>query len=647
MRKPILLTLITLLFLTNISQAQNKKVKFGKIHAKELQTKICPLDSNAHAEILYDCGYTYFKFTPTSAKLVTKKHTRIKIYDKEGYRYTNVAIAYFDSNMKGEENISRLKAYTYNLENGKVVKTQLDKKGIFIEHATKNVRVKKFTFPDIKEGSIIEYRYTKTSDFFFKLKGWQFQYDIPVRYSKYNAIIPEDIHYKQNIIGYEKITRTVNNTVDNSIYSNDFEYIGQNIQAFPDEKFIACKEDYISRVDFELQSAKLNGFLKNFTDSWNTIHRELMLNSAFGVALKRKAYLKKLLPGVIGDCKNDMEKTQRIFEYVRKNIKWNGYYSIYAGRSFRQIHQGKSGNSGEINLFLTTMLRSAGLQCDPVLISTKNNGRIRPGAPKLSQYNHCLSCVTINEQMLLLDAIDNLTPINLLPYNDYNYEGVLIANNGTKKISLRNKQLSNNFITINASFNENGQLTGELTAKYSNYNAYTFRKEFSNPEQRIEKLEKHMDDFTIQNYKTKNLRNPYGKLEESYDFTLGEDDELPMSIYLPPLLHFTTNKNPFKLENRKFPVDYPYPEMEYIIIEIELPEGYQAEELPKNISVVTPDKSCAFIFNYSIIGNKVKIMYQNKTLKTLFLPNEYMALKQFYDILIKKHSEKIVLKKKS
>lgn len=647
MKKLFILTLISTFFIINVSNAQKKKIKFGKVKTHELEANVCPIDSNAHAEILYDKGYTYFDFTPHGAKLVTSKHTRIKIYNKEGYKYADVQIPYYMSNMNGEEKIGNIKAYTYNLENGKVVKTQLKKDGIFTEKLTKNVKVKKFTFPDIKEGCVIEYRYTKTSDFFFNLESWKFQHDIPVRYSRYEARIPDDIKYKQSLKGYESIRREVESTFENELYMKDYKYTAENIKAFPDEQYIACKEDYISKLEFELTAAKIKGFWERYTDNWTSIHKELTTNLSFGCALNKKGYCKKILPGIIGNCKTTNEKIQSIYEFVRKNIKWNGQYSIFAGRSYRNIHTSKSGDSGEINLFLTTLYRTAGFDSNPVIISTRNNGQIRFGTPKLSQYNHCLSCVNIDGKILLLDATEKLTPIDLLPYNDYNREGVMIKPKGTVKVPLVNKNLSNNYILIDAAFNEDGQLEGKLTAKYSKYEAFQFRRNFSNTDHRVKKLEKNMDDFSISNYKLENLRNPYKELAETYSFTLGEEDEMPTTVYLPPLLHFTRSRNPFKLEERKFPVDIPYPEMDYIIINIELPEGYEVSDIPKDISAVMPDNSCSFAFQYRISGNKLKITYQKRTIKTMFLPNEYGALKTFYDMLIKKHSEKIVIKKKA
>lgn len=643
MYKQLLLTLLFAFQIYTISDAQVKKVKFGKISQTELESKISPIDSNAHAEVLYTKGDTRFLFSSQGLKIETTVHSRVKIYDKEGYGHSDINVHYYE----GKESVSNIKAYTYNLDGDNVVKTKLEKTGIFTEKASKNHRIKKFTLPDIKEGSIIEYKYRITSDFFFHLRPWGFQRNIPVRYTCYTVVIPEDIIYSHNLSGYEAIERVKKGTVINGIYANEYIYTGHNIPAFPNENFISCRHDYLSKIEFELQSTKTNGMFRDYTGNWKTIHKSLMNNPNFGLAMKRKAAVKKLLPEIIKDCQNDNEKIKSIFEFVRKTILWNESYSIYAYRKYNKILQEKSGNSGEINLFLITMLKTAGIKCDPVIISTRDNGRIKPGAPNISKYNHCICCVHINDEDIMLDATDDHTSIDLIPYNDYNDIGVIINDQNAETISLKNTKVSSKYVTINASYKENGQMTGNLIAKYNNYKAHSFRKSYSNDEDNISDIEKSMEELSLQNYKTQNLKDKEKDIIESYDFTLGEDDELPSSLYLNPLLFFTTKNNPFKIEDRKFPIDYPYPEIEYIIIDLEIPEGYQVQELPKNISAVTPDKSCAFIFNFSVIGNKLKIMHQFKVLKTLFLPTEYKTLKQFFEILIKKQSEKIVLTKKA
>ena len=87
--------------------------------------------------------------------------------------------------------MDKLRAVTYNLENGKVVETKLDvKSNVFKDKIDKNRVVKKFTFPNVKEGSIIEFEYTLVSDFLNNLQPWEFQGAYHRLWSEYNLSLP-------------------------------------------------------------------------------------------------------------------------------------------------------------------------------------------------------------------------------------------------------------------------------------------------------------------------------------------------------------------------------------------------------------------------------------------------------------------------
>ena len=75
-------------------------------------------------------------------------------------------------------------------------KTQLETSGAFLEKRTPTVNVQKFTLPNVREGSVVEFAYTLTSDFLFNFQDWTFQRDIPVRWSEYRVSIPAFYRYK-------------------------------------------------------------------------------------------------------------------------------------------------------------------------------------------------------------------------------------------------------------------------------------------------------------------------------------------------------------------------------------------------------------------------------------------------------------------
>src|SRR4030095_15026053 len=154
-----------------------------------------------------------------------------------GYDLANVEILLY-SEGNNEEKLENLKAHTYNLENGKIVETKVDvKKSVYKSGIDKNHVAQKFVFPAIKEGSIIEYEYTVSSDFVFNLQPWKFQGDHPVLWSEYEVSIPDFFYYVFLQQGNTKNTQT---TRQQSFRVTDAGSVGHSTG----EPFVAGVNDY-------------------------------------------------------------------------------------------------------------------------------------------------------------------------------------------------------------------------------------------------------------------------------------------------------------------------------------------------------------------------------------------------------------------
>ena len=63
-------------------------------------------------------------------------HERIKLYNKDGFDSANKKVRLYTQNNVSETFI--VKAFTYNLEDGKVKKTKLSNKAVFKEEVSKH-----------------------------------------------------------------------------------------------------------------------------------------------------------------------------------------------------------------------------------------------------------------------------------------------------------------------------------------------------------------------------------------------------------------------------------------------------------------------------------------------------------------------------
>lgn len=635
-----LLLLLCIICACEKINAQN--IKFGKVSREDLANKVCESDLNAYAEVLYERGHLEIVFEKNRYVSRLKVFRRIKIYNKNAYHYANVDIPF----NKRTSRISGLKACTYNLVNGNVLRTKLGSRDVFIENLIDDRRQKKFALKDIKEGSIIEFQYIITTSLESSLLSWTFQDKIPVRRSDLIVRIPEQFKFKQHLSGYEKVKRSISSTSVSNKFINVYSYEANNVPAFVDESFIDCREDYISKIEFELSFiSSPNGGYNSFSSNWNAICESLEGNPYFGDVFKNKTYLQDLLKEISVEGLDSESKARKIFSYIRDNYKWNSCYDFCSNKSLRSIFKDKSGNSAALNLLMIALMRTANLECSPVLLSTRSNGRINFGSPRLSNYNHTIACLQYDNKKIYLDAIDRYASFNILSFEDKG-RMLIIKEKRHEEFSLYNKKVSSKVCRINAKIDESGILRGSNILQRNNYYAINFRKNFDSKDKRIENLQDRLEDCSISSYELKNLKDRDKAILEKYSFCFGEDNDKSSFLFLPALLQSENLENPFKSMFRNYPVDFPFIKNEIFNIKIELPSNYEVQQLPKPVISYLEDRSLVFKYSCKQIGNKLSITCSISILKIMFMSCEYEVLRNIFDIIINKKSEQIILKLK-
>ena len=105
-------------------------------------------------------------------------------------------------------------------------------------------------------------------------------------------------------------------------------------------------------------------------------------------------------------------------------------------------------------------------------------------------------------------------------------------------------------------------------------------------------------------------------------------------------------ENPFKAADRKYPVEMPYGFDETYIFNMEIPEGYVVDELPKSTKV-TFNEDEGF-FEYLIAADAGNVQFRSRVVlkKANFKPEDYATLRDFFAFIVKKQGEQIVFKKK-
>lgn len=671
-----LLKLLSLpLILLLVSKVTAQEFKLGKVSIVELEQKVHPKDTFASAAILYKKGKSSVEYEQNEGFItVTEVETRIKIYKKDGYDWANHKV-WYSNNSNLSEKVSFSDAVTYNLVAGKIEKTKLKSEGVFTETVNKYRAQKKITMPNVKEGSVIEFKYIIRSPSRM-IRDWSFQTSIPVNYSEFVTQIPEYYTFNARQKGYifPKVTTvkrdksvmltskersdsggSMGGVVSTNFSNNKLNYIeiqttymGQDLPAMKDEAFVNNIDNYTASIEHELAMVQFpNSPIKTFSTDWNSVVKTIYDYDDFGPELNKTGYFEDDLKKLVAGLNTTDEKILSIFNYVKSTVKWNDYVGYSCDNGVKKAYKEKTGNTADINLMLTAMLRYSGLEANPVLLSTRSNGI--PLFPNRGAFNYVIAAVETPNGKILLDATDKFSTPNILPLRTLNWEGRLIRKDGTsEEIDLMPSKPSSNVVFLNYNIDAEGKVTGKTRRQCTDYTALITRDNIDGvkEEEYLEKLENKNNKIEISDYTRTNEKEILLPIIETYSFA-GNDlcEMIGGKIYVNPMLFFTNRKNPFNQEVREYPVDFGFPFADKYNITIQIPEGFAVETLPAPAIFNMEDNLGSFKFNIAANGNTLQIIIAHQINDAIVSVEKYEMLKEYYKGMIAKETEKIVLKR--
>lgn len=660
------------MFVVSIANGFSQEYKFGKVSKEELMEQVYAQDSSANATVLYENRSISVEYQASEGfQLVTHVHKRIKLYNKEGFDYATEEVFLY-KNGSDKEVLGGLKAVTYNLNDGKIEEIKLKKEGVFKSEYSENYNQYKFTMPSIKEGSVIEFKYKITSPFLSNVDRIYLQYEIPIKKIDVKVKSPEYFNYKKFSTGYlpislkedvlnDKITftnktRTGGYALKTNYSRNDVSFKvsvntiqSTNVPAFKKEPFAGNIENYISSLSYELSYVKFpNEPIDYRATTWEDVTKTIYKSSNFGGELKKTDYFEEDIDQLIKDGGSQIEKVSKIFSFVNRKMNWNDKYGVVTNKGVKKAYKDGTGNVAEINLMLTSMLTYAKIDANPVVVSSSD--RLISLFPTLNGFNYVITRVKLADgSVFYLDATDKYGLPNILPSRVIRGMGRVIAKNGTSQmVSLRPYKPSANRYNIQYEINEDGSVKGKFNVRHLKYLAHSFRvrKGALDDESKVEKLKESYNLPEIEEYSVKGVKE-YGKgVNERFNFVCEDQIEIiDNEMFFSPLLFLKNKENIFKSDERNYPVDFGYGYSNMYMINIKIPEGYEIVEYPKSGGFRLPDDLGAFSYRSNVSNGIIQITV-NETISNPMIPSDYYgALKEFYNQIIQKEEEQVVLKK--
>ena len=662
MRKLFILLIFFVASAATIS-AQDLSLKFGKVTNYELTMKMYPKDTTASAVVLYDNGNTYFSYDHSTGFKITEEIKRkIKILKQDAVNEATITIPYYYRSNDNKVSIIGLEAYSYNIENGKTVKTKLERKYIFDEEVSKRYRQIKFSIPEVKAGTVIEYKYIRETDNIFNIPDWTIQGNLPVVSSYYEVKIPEYFYYNIDTKGYEDIkveessdtqqfSTGTNNTTGNDNITCSCRYIkytAKDVPALKDDNYVWCVDDFLSEVRFELKGTKYpNDFYKPYSLTWEDLERTLDNETDFTSNIKTTDPYREEIKALVSRTQDETEKIQLVYSFIKSKIRWNEVYD-FMGDNVKSAIKNGTGNNAQINIVLMSALKDAGIKTYPILLSRKSRGRLPLSFPSLNKLNtFIVAAETSDGKQVFMDGSATYGGLNMLPADLMVDRGrVFESSRAEKWVNLsnlvKNQHISNLILTLD----KDGKMKGVQNTMYINQFAYSFKSSFNSAKDSTKYIEKFQNEnqITIDSMKIVGKEPMSNVVKEQLNFTKKFETEGDF-LYINPMIFTHITKNDFTQSDRKLPVEFNYPYVILLSCIITLPENYKVEEIPKSVKIIMDENKGKCIYQVKQEGNTLQMSYRFELNQIIYPQNEYPFLKDFFGQVATKNAEMVVLKK--
>jgi Domain of Unknown Function with PDB structure (DUF3857)/Transglutaminase-like superfamily len=631
--------IVLLLFIALYQNSTAQKIpSFGKVDKEEFALKECSYDKEAPAEYLIYMAEVRYYFTSSDFVNETTTRIRIKILNEKALEFANVRLPYYSESNR--QKIRNIEGQTFNLNaNGEVEVTKLEKKSVMEQKLGSESEMMVFTLPNVKVGSIIEYRYEHSKRNYIEIEDWVFQQPLPVRYSEYNVEIPKELEFTYMIrrtLPVKETTEGINQTK---------RFIMTSIPGLDREPFMSSSKDYLQRIDFQLRA--INGQPRMTT--WPLLTEQLLENENFGLQIKKNVYKNTELPNRIKSISNDHEKLSAIVDFVKKEVTWNGKSYFVTDEGIKNALDKHSGNSADMNLLLVSLLRDAGLKAYPLLVSTRNNGKVNATYPFLYQFNDVYVYAEINQTPYIIDATNYSNPPFLVPWDVQFTEGFLVDKELGQFVPLGD---------IKHRFRLIASILGEITTEgkikgTANVVAYEYAKN-----ERLTTLRKSEKDYLEEYFSSphpefkfdsltyKNEKNDTLPLENMVQFQGSLSGSGEYLFYSPNFL-MELEKNEFISDKRFTDIEFGYMQYYNMFTTLRFPTGFELEELPKNIRMILPDTSITLQRFVTKNENSISMRYTLEIKRPTYYADEYLDFKAFYAKLFEMLNEQIVFKRKT
>lgn len=583
--------------------------------------------------------------------LVLSHYVRIKIFTERGReKHSKIDIPYI-SGVK----IKDVAARTIKPD-GSIV--ELAKQDIIEKTVVKvsgmKLRTKTFAFPGIEPGAIIEYKWKEViSNSSANNLRLQFQRNIPVQTITYH------------------IKPAGKMTVDVRAFNMDepqFETEKNGFRVTTVTNMPAFREEPHMPPEDNVRSWAMVKYYSIFSLLLGYPMLASQVYTGFAPYMKVDKEIKAKAAEITAGATTDDEKLQKIFDFVRTNIKnTQDENSGFTEDQIEKLKENKKpsdtlkrgvGPGIDINLLFAALVNAAGMEARVALLPDRGQRLFDPSVQIPGALRPSNIAVRFGTSWKFFDpGLQYITP-GMLRWQE---EGVdaLIADERPiwTRTPLSPPEKSKEKRTATLKLDENGTLEGDVTVEYTGHLAVERKRlnDEDSPTQREENLKEmvknRLSSAELTNIVIENATDPVKPFVYKYHVRIPEyAQRTGKRLFFQPGYFHKGVEPMFSAGTRRYPIYFHYPWSEQDEITIQLPKGYILDNADR------PAPINAGISKLEVkmgISNDQTTLHYNRSFffgqrdVLLFTVDKYEVLKRLFDEVSKADNHMITLKQAS
>lgn len=641
------------------AQTDKSNFKFGKPSKEDLSMTSCSLDPDADKVIIFE-HYDYAIETSNNGLYQKRTITRrIKVLSEDGVDAGDITIDLFRGESATSENLVKLEAVAVNVdENGKTVSTQLKNNMIFKENVSSSLQRVKASIPEVKKGTVIDCRFTISSDNIVNIPTIYLQHSVPVLFSEADVHMPDFIVFYVDYnevmhpiikdIAYKE--RKINSGGEAFSYSERWlKGMAVSVPPVKKEPFVWNISDFKSSMSFELKSVEYPGMpAQSFSYTWEDVFKTLNDADSFGGNLKMSNPLKDEVAKAVSGKENDRDRIKAVLDLLSSRVTWDESYALTSSNPKNALKTGK-GSSADINFLLMAMLSDIGIKSTPVLLNPKDIKNFS-NYPTLKDINYFILSVKVDDggiqKEVFLDGTDKWSSIDVIPDRLLSFKAIRFNEpEPTRSVNLSTIGKGAENHILKAVINDEGSLESDFTMIYSGLNALVENGRVDSFGSEDEYFESLMDDSDV-DCLSGTMTRERDRLVTNLKFKLNGERSGDI-LYLKPTLVDILPTDLFTADRRTLPIDLNHPFTISFRAMVMLGDKWVLEGVPQSSSFSMGDKE--IVFNYKALkGNgMVQIVMEFKLNGFYYTVDRYEDLRNFWNSINNVLEGRIALKKVS